>query len=82
MCERHPTKVGCLLLCKEIEMEKTIYCPRCKRKVGTYDGRATTNKLCKCHFCNIGVTYDIDTLETRVRKLSERKSSSGITFGL
>ena len=63
-------------------METTIYCPKCKRKVGTYDGRSTINKLCKCKHCNIGITYDINTLETRVRKLSERKTSSGVTFGM
>ena len=33
---------------------KMIYCPKCRRKVATYDGRATINKIAK----DLGIEKD------------------------
>ena len=59
---------------------KTIYCPRCGRKVTTYDGRATINLLAKCKKCKKLVVYDIENDKTVLKPLPERKTSSGVTF--
>lgn len=57
---------------------KTIYCPRCGRKVGTYDGKSTVHKTIKCKKCNKLVVYNVDTGKTKVTKLPERNCSSGM----
>lgn len=59
---------------------KTIYCPRCHRKVGTYDGRSTTDKICLCRNCRRRVIYRVKTRETEIKKIPERNTSSGMTF--
>lgn len=56
---------------------KTIYCPICRRKVATYDGRATINKIAKCKKCDLQVVYDVASDETTVKPLPKRGSSSG-----
>lgn len=56
---------------------KTIYCPQCGRKVATYDGRATINKIAKCKKCAVQVIYDAKKDDATVKPLPERKSSSG-----
>ena len=61
-------------------MEKTIYCPRCGRKVGTYDGRATMNKVCRCRKCNMRVIYHPDTNRSEITPLPKRETSSGAVF--
>ena len=59
---------------------KTIYCPSCGRKVGTYDGRSTINHITRCRKCNKRVVYHIDTGETEIKPLPKRTCSSGMTF--
>lgn len=59
---------------------KTIYCPLCKRKVGTYDGKSSINVITRCKHCNKQVIYYVDTDETRVKSLPRRATSSGMTF--
>ena len=61
---------------------RTIYCPQCKRKVGVYDGRSTTDQMRKCKKCQKRIIYRIKTGETEVKKLPERNCSSGMTFGI
>ena len=56
---------------------KTIYCPRCRRKVATYDGRATINKIAKCKKGDGQVIYDVTRDETTVKPLPKRETSSG-----
>ena len=48
-------------------MEKTIYCPICKRKVGNYDGKATINQMYRCKKCNKKIVYYTDTGETKAK---------------
>lgn len=60
--------------------EKTIYCPKCGRKVGVYDGRSTINKICRCKNCNKRIVYHVDTRETEIKRIPKRSCSSGITF--
>ena len=57
---------------------KTIYCPRCGRKVGTYDGKSTVHKIVKCKKCNKLVVYNVDTGKIKVTNIPERNCSSGI----
>uniref|UniRef100_A0AAU8B6D5 Uncharacterized protein n=1 Tax=Dulem virus 39 TaxID=3145757 RepID=A0AAU8B6D5_9CAUD len=59
---------------------KTIYCPSCGRKVGTYDGRSTINYISRCRKCNKRVVYHVDTGETKIGPLPKRTCSSGMTF--
>lgn len=59
---------------------KTIYCPKCGRKVGIYDGKSSTNLISKCKHCRKQVIYDIKTGETKVKPLPQRTTSSGVTF--
>ena len=61
-------------------MEKTIYCPICKRKVGDYDGKATINQMYRCKKCNKKIVYYTDTGETKAKSLPIRTTSSGVTF--
>lgn len=56
---------------------KMIYCPRCRRKVATYDGRATINKISTCKKCDLQVIYDVARDETTVKPLPKRETSSG-----
>ncbi len=58
----------------------TVYCPRCKRKVGVYDGKSSINLITRCRKCRVQVVYDIKTGETRTKPLPQRQTSSGITF--
>jgi hypothetical protein len=59
---------------------KAIYCPICKSKVGTYDGRSSINVITRCRKCKKQVIYFVDTEETKVKSLPKRATSSGITF--
>ena len=58
----------------------TIYCPRCGWKSGTYDGKSTMIKIMKCNGCGLKVTYNPKTKETKAKKFSPRKTSSGMMF--
>lgn len=59
---------------------KTIYCPKCGRKCGTYDGRSTINKVCRCKKCNKRIVYHVDTGEVERKNIPERNCSSGMIF--
>lgn len=62
-------------------MEKMkIYCPHCGRKVMEYDGKSQINPMARCRKCNKAVVYDIESQETLIKPLPERKTSSGMTF--
>ena len=63
-------------------IQKTIYCPKCHRKVGTYDGRSTMNKICKCKKCNKRVVYHAIERKTEIKPIPLRNCSSGMTFGM
>lgn len=37
---------------------KKLYCPKCGRRAGTYDGRSTMNHAVKCGKCKNLVVYN------------------------
>lgn len=57
-----------------------VYCPKCNRYVGTYDGKSSINLITRCRNCRIQVVYDIKTGETKTKPLPQRTTSSGVTF--
>lgn len=59
---------------------KTIYCPRCGRKVANYDGRSSINVIVHCKKCKMRVVYHVDTDITEIKKIPPRNTSSGMTF--
>ena len=61
-------------------IQKTIYCPKCGRKCGTYDGRSTIDKVCRCKKCNKRIVYHVDTGEVERKNIHERNCSSGMIF--
>jgi hypothetical protein len=60
-------------------MEK-IKCPKCKRKVATYDGKTKLNIIARCRYCEVEVVYDVSTGKTRLGKPIVRNCSSGMRF--
>lgn len=73
---------GAFSVCrKEVIMaEKTIYCPKCGRKVATYDGKSTIDKIADCKKCHKRVIYRVTTGETELKDIPVRATSSGKTF--
>jgi endogenous inhibitor of DNA gyrase (YacG/DUF329 family) len=61
-----------------MDNKKSVYCPRCGRKVAEYDGRSTIDIKVKCRKCNKLVVYSVETGETRQEKLPLRGSGSGM----
>ena len=59
---------------------KTIYCPRCKRKVSVWDGRSSINVIANCKKCKKKVVYCVDTGEVKIKNIPERTTSSGMMF--
>ena len=59
--------------------QKKIYCPRCGRKIATYDGKQTIDIKTKCNKCNKIITYYVASGSTVVSKV-ERTTSSGMRF--
>lgn len=59
---------------------KTIYCPRCGRKVATWDGRGTINIAGKCKKCSKLIVFNPTIQKTDVQNIPDRKQSSGIRF--
>ena len=59
---------------------KEIYCPKCQRKVATWDGRSTTNIVASCIKCHKKIVYHTDTHETEVKPYPQRATSSGMTY--
>ena len=60
-------------------METAIYCPKCKRKIGTHDGRSTIPKVIDCRKCNKRVVYTPES-GTVLKDIPKRNTSSGVTF--
>ena len=59
---------------------KTIYCPKCGRKVATWDGRSTINISVKCKKCNKLVVYDVYSEKSEIKDIPQRETSSGMRF--
>jgi hypothetical protein len=75
-----PRKHGCVFCFSERNnMEIAIYCPKCKRKVGTHDGRSTIPKVIDCRKCRKRVIYTPEN-GTVLKDIPKRNTSSGVTF--
>lgn len=59
---------------------KTIYCPKCGRKVATLDGRSTINISVRCKKCDKLVVYDVENEKTIIKEIPKRTTSSGMRF--
>ena len=59
---------------------KTIYCPRCGRKVTTWDGRSTNNISVTCKKCNKLVVYDVENEKSEIKTIPQRTTSGGMRF--
>lgn len=60
--------------------ELKIYCPRCKKKVATWDGKSGINVIVNCRKCNKRVVFDVQTREIKLKDIPKRNTSSGKTF--
>ena len=58
--------------------EKSIYCPKCGRKVGSHDGKSSMNVKVKCTKCNRLVVYHVESGETTQEKMQIRTTGSGL----
>lgn len=63
-----------------MDNKKSIYCPICKRKVATWDGKSTIPILVNCGKCKKRIVFDMETGETKAREIPPRVSSSAKTF--
>lgn len=63
-----------------VEKSKTIYCPKCGRRVATWDGRSTIDVIVNCRKCNKRVIYRVATGETEIKRIPIRGTSSGKTI--
>lgn len=60
---------------------RNIYCPLCRRKVGSHDGKSTIVKEVDCRKCNRRIVFDpMNDGKIVVKKIPPRNSSSGVTF--
>lgn len=59
---------------------KTIYCPRCGRKIMSYDGKTHMNLSKKCNKCNKLVVYNTEKDEITLKKVPGRDQASGMRF--
>ena len=59
---------------------KSIFCPRCNRRVAFYDGKTKVNVSADCRKCKKRVIYCIDRDEAILKDIPARKTSSGLTF--
>ena len=59
---------------------KTIYCPKCGRKVATLDGRSTNNMSVKCKKCNKLVVDDVENEKSEIKTIPQRTTSGGMRF--
>ena len=75
--------VACFLLQEKrllMAEPKTIYCPKCGRKVATWDGRSKNNVSAKCSKCRKLVVYDTEIKEVKLIEVPPRIASSGMRF--
>ena len=59
---------------------KTLYCPRCGRKVATWDGQSTMNISVKCKKCKNLVIYNVKNEKVEIKNIPQRTTSSGMIF--
>lgn len=61
-------------------MSKDIKCPKCNKKVMTYDDKGTMVMKCRCKSCGKIVSYYPLTQEIKIGQTPERDNSSGKRF--
>lgn len=59
---------------------ENILCPKCNRKVGSWDGKATVMLKFRCKHCGKAVVFDPETKNTKIRPEDGRTTSSGAFF--
>ena len=59
---------------------KTIYCPKCGRKVATWHARSKNNVSAKCSKCRKHVVYDTEIKAVKLIEVPPRIASSGMRF--
>ena len=59
---------------------KTIYCPKCGRKVATWDGKSRNYVSAMCSKCRKLVVYDTEIKEVKLMDVPPRIASSGMRF--
>ena len=59
---------------------KVMYCSKCKKRVGAWDGKSTIDVICKCTRCNKRIIYHVASGVTETKELPPRTSSSGVNF--
>lgn len=71
---------GAFLMKRGSMKEMKVYCPKCKRKVATWDGKSQINVKVMCRNCKKTVLFHVDTKETEIIASDVRCASSGVTF--
>lgn len=59
---------------------KKIYCPRCSRKLGMWDGKTQTNVIVDCRKCKKQIIYNPAIGNREVKNIPPRNTASGVTF--
>lgn len=62
--------------------KKTIYCPKCGRKVGMYDGKSRIDQRYICKKCDKRIVYRVQTGKVEKKERAIRTTSSGMVFGV
>ena len=60
--------------------KKIIYCPKCGRKVATWDCKSSINIVVECRNCKKMVVFDVESKETIIKDMPVRAASSGLRF--
>lgn len=60
----------------EIRRDVAIYCPKCKRKVMTHDGKGKIPLRVGCKNCKKVVCYNPKTKEVTITSVPERHNSN------
>lgn len=59
---------------------ENIYCPKCGRKVLTYDGKSKITKDVVCKKCNKLAVFNPENRTVVLQELPNRTTSSGARF--
>lgn len=63
-----------------MDNRKTIYCPRCNRKIGSWDGKSTISNEYLCKKCKKLIVYEAKTDDLKICFVPQRNTSSGKRF--
>ena len=59
---------------------KTIYCPKCGRRVLSWDGKAKTDISVNCKKCKKRIVFHTSNQVTDIKDIPAREQSSGKRF--